>query len=287
METMNTANKDNGALAITAVVLLVVAIFIALAWSTFKAFHLTEAGDFGDAFTAVGSLFSALAFAGLIVTILLQRQELSLQRQDLTLTRDELAGQKAQLEAQNRTMSKELFESSLFKLLDLNRACVASFVAMFPDSLNVHTGLPAFRQGAIHVTEKMRFTSSPESSLETKSQLVAMDYQRYCLAPASDFSHYFRNLYHVFSFIERSEQDRESKRMYARMVRAQLSNAELVLLFANAQTPAGRGFREFILRYELFKVLQWPDGMQKYAGLYDQSAYGDRDSSYLSHRKDR
>lgn len=41
-------------------------------------------------FEAVAALFSGLAFVGLLVTVLLQRQELSLQRQELSATREEM-----------------------------------------------------------------------------------------------------------------------------------------------------------------------------------------------------
>lgn len=47
-------------------------------------------GQFGDVFGAVNALFSGLAFAGLIYTVFLQREELSLQRKELELTRQEL-----------------------------------------------------------------------------------------------------------------------------------------------------------------------------------------------------
>lgn len=47
-------------------------------------------GTFGDMFGMVNSLFSGLAFVGLIHTIRLQMHEISLQRQDLKLTRNEL-----------------------------------------------------------------------------------------------------------------------------------------------------------------------------------------------------
>ncbi len=50
-----------------------------------------ERGQFGDMFGAVNSLFSGLAFAGVIFTIYLQRQELALQRKELELTRTQLA----------------------------------------------------------------------------------------------------------------------------------------------------------------------------------------------------
>lgn len=51
----------------------------------------TDRGTFGDMFGAVNALFSGLAFAGIIYTILLQRRELELQREELRATRGEMA----------------------------------------------------------------------------------------------------------------------------------------------------------------------------------------------------
>ncbi|MBQ8437503.1 MAG: hypothetical protein IJX21_02005, partial [Alistipes sp.] len=42
-----------------------------------------DRGTFGDKFGAVNALFSGLAFAGLIVTLLYQKEELKLQREEL------------------------------------------------------------------------------------------------------------------------------------------------------------------------------------------------------------
>lgn len=53
-----------------------------------------EAGTFGDMFGAVNALFSGLAFAGLIYTITVQRQELALQREAITMQTEELRMQR-------------------------------------------------------------------------------------------------------------------------------------------------------------------------------------------------
>lgn len=50
-----------------------------------------DAGVIGDAFGAVNALFSGLAFAGVILALLLQTRDLQLQRQELEETRAELA----------------------------------------------------------------------------------------------------------------------------------------------------------------------------------------------------
>jgi hypothetical protein len=74
-------------------------------------------GQFGDKFGAINSLFSGLAFAGIIFTIFLQKRELSLQRQELKDTREELkrsanAQEKSQIaldmQAENMKTSAEL-----------------------------------------------------------------------------------------------------------------------------------------------------------------------------------
>lgn len=74
-------------------------------------------GVFGDMFGAVNSLFSGLAFAGIIFTIFLQKRELSLQREELTETRKEFI-------QQNETLKKQRFENTFFQLLRLHNDIV-------------------------------------------------------------------------------------------------------------------------------------------------------------------
>ena len=62
----------------------------------------TEHVQLGDVFGAASSLFSALAFIGLLVTIYLQRIELSLQRQELRLQRKEMEASRGELANQAR-----------------------------------------------------------------------------------------------------------------------------------------------------------------------------------------
>lgn len=52
-------------------------------------------GTFGDSFGALNALFSGLAFAGVIITILIQKSELNEQQKELRLTRGEFATTRA------------------------------------------------------------------------------------------------------------------------------------------------------------------------------------------------
>jgi hypothetical protein len=52
--------------------------------------ELQQKAMFGDSFGVINSLFSGLAFAGIIYAIFLQREEISMQKDELELTRKEL-----------------------------------------------------------------------------------------------------------------------------------------------------------------------------------------------------
>jgi hypothetical protein len=59
-----------------------------------------ERGQFGDLFGSVNALFSGLAFAGLLITVRLQQQQLSTQQQELKLQREEMASSRKELARQ-------------------------------------------------------------------------------------------------------------------------------------------------------------------------------------------
>ena len=97
--------------------------------------------------------------------------------------------------------------------------------------------------------------------------------------PLNTFGHYFRNLYHVFAFIDRSELSSAEKLQYAKIVRAQLSTAEVVLLFANALTEQGAAFEKFITKYALFEHAAWPAVWWRYRSAFPEDAYGETTES--------
>ena len=78
-------------------------------------------GQFGDLFGSINSLYSGLAFAGLIYTIYLQRNELELQRKELQETHNELL----------RTSKKQEMQ---LKLNSLNAKLVAYSIILNPQA---------------------------------------------------------------------------------------------------------------------------------------------------------
>jgi hypothetical protein len=67
-------------------------------------------GTFGDMFGAVNALFSGWAFLGVIIAIILQRQELELQRDEL---RESRMAQQASVAAQREQLDVALFQAQI------------------------------------------------------------------------------------------------------------------------------------------------------------------------------
>lgn len=78
-----------------------------------------EKGLFGDMFGASNALFTGLSFTGVIIAILLQRQELKLQRNELELTRNGMELTRDEFSTQNSTMKLQQFENTFFQMLSL------------------------------------------------------------------------------------------------------------------------------------------------------------------------
>lgn len=83
---------------------------------------LDDFASLGDGLGAINTLFSGLAFATLVVTMWMQREELKLQRKEMEATRAELSGQREQMAEQNKISSKSALLSSLpLSIANLNQ----------------------------------------------------------------------------------------------------------------------------------------------------------------------
>ncbi|MFC5467501.1 hypothetical protein ACFPPD_02145 [Cohnella suwonensis] len=70
-----------------------------------------------------------MAFAGIIYTIVIQREELRLQRKELQLQRQEVAKSTAELAGQKEMMYLQRFETTFFNPISAHNEIVASVVA--------------------------------------------------------------------------------------------------------------------------------------------------------------
>jgi hypothetical protein len=216
-------------------------------------------GQFGDKFGAVNALFSGMAFAGIIFTILLQRSDLietrkaiSHERFDTTLF--ELLGLHMKITEAVETIGgrgKDAFVtfhevlkgkdpdfyafSTLSKLgrdqirqiIDTRVVDRGAFPALTDADVN---NIQAALEKGVRALEN--FLDPDLNMHETK---IVAAYKAAAESNIDDFAHYFRNLYNILKFIDQSDQifEKEKKR-YSRFVRSQLSEAELIVLFYNS-----------------------------------------------------
>lgn len=196
-------------------------------------------GTFGDSF---GGVFGPiLALTGVVITCMLfieQKKQTSLINSD----------QKKQSEIQR-------VDTLFFSLLDLHRTQKEDLMMK-----------PLIGFGNINSCESDFFERSVEEiecNIEynentTYGWLVRSARKKYMqlyFANEANLSPYFRTLYRLFELIDKSKIAEEDKVRYAKIVRAQLTESELLMLRYNASGRYGLNFVDYINKYRLLKHL--------------------------------
>lgn len=103
---------------------------------------------------------------------------------------------------------------------------------------------------------KVQKAFSPQSSYSKNQREAQNVYSTFFLENKSKLAIYYRTLYRIFDLIHNSKLlDEESKRNYAKIVRAQLTESELFFLRYNSMTYYGKNFIQFLNRYNVLKHL--------------------------------
>ena len=127
-------------------------------------------GQFGDAFGSVNSLFTGLAFAGVIYTIYLQRTELSLQRDELRLQREEMAASRREL-ANQGLQQQNLLLASVAELKIRAKEAVIAAIEMesfaFTAAARPAKSAPAIRQVVVDMQQIIEDVTNEIGSEDT------------------------------------------------------------------------------------------------------------------------
>jgi len=278
--------KFSKKLLATGILLLIVGLILFL-WNDFNfsiknKIQSDKIAQFGD---FVGGLIGSIwALAGVIlfyVALSEQRKDFSTNREVLTaqtdalkqqikefeLQREELYETRKVFKKQSETLKTQQFESTLFNLINLHHSIVDSIDLVdyeFPKGASMSDQVLGKNQIRITTTGRDCFsvfsTTYNQIFIELKShftsysemELINSAYSQFYEKHQTDLGHYFRNLYHIFKFIDNSEINEKSK--YSSLVRAQLSNYELVIVFYNSLTNYGNlKFKPLIEKYNILK----------------------------------
>ena len=224
-----------------------------------------ERGTFGDMFGAVNALFSGLAFAGLIVTLMMQHEELGLQRKEIAQTNKELAAQQKEFEEQTKTMKIQRFESTLFNMLTIQQNILNSLFYQTSEHNNIQETINGRKLFDFFYNEKYIIIIQPKLICkEIGIKNIIKRYNEHTFYELVDnisiFDNYFRHLYRIFKYIDQSPLiEKKDRYEYTCIVRAQLSDYELVMLFYNALNVNDNGeykFKKLIEKYAIFNNLR-------------------------------
>lgn len=265
----NFKNEDSIPIVILTIIILWAITPIILCW-LFE--DISKQGAFGDQFGAINALFSGMAFVGVIYAILLQKKELELQRKELRLTTEELAGQKAEFQEQNKTLKQQRFENTFFQMLSLHNTNIDAL----GDSRKTGSGIMTVSSRGylkeLHKELNNTLVRMPESDKNSIEKINIL-YDGFYSSRQSSLGHYLRFLYRIFKFVD--ESDVEDKKFYTNIVRAQLSNQELLILFYNCLNPRFENFKIYIEKYSIFDNLPISGLHSKQmTSFYHSKAYG-------------
>lgn len=231
----------------------------------------------------VQSLWSLAAFLFVFVAFLGQKQQLKMQAYQFNVEQRlqeeqgrqqqiELENQRQQFQIQQDSIRRQNFENSFFQLLGLHNQIALGMRDLHPPAPSEPSASPIEIVGrdcfeAWFNSLKSEFwgfefkdDTSGNPIIEKRPNSVDR-YMAFYRAYQGTLGHYFRNLYHVFRFIDENDALRDAdekveykrRRLYTSLVRATLSQFELALLFYNCVSPNGEKFTRLLKKYELLE----------------------------------
>lgn len=253
---------------------------------------LNEMGDFmsgtvASIWSLAGLFFIYVAFIGQKVQILHQQMEIMHSQLELKYTRFELEGQKKEMIEQNNTLKIQRFENTFFSMLSLHHRIVENVdLTYYPNGRGLK-GRDAFR----FIFETLTMLMSQNVDKDFKI-IYLEEYEQL----RTHLGHYFRNIYRIIKLVDnleikttnrkkKSDKDNYQLRYsYTSILRAQLSDFEILLLFYNCLTSNGsKRLKPFIEKYSLLNNIT-SDLLhdQQLMKLYEPNAYGSKNSNEAS-----
>jgi len=259
-EHFNNKKRSNWFIATIIISILFIFGSFMLNWFLCKDLQIQDRGNYGDMFGIVNAIFSGLAFLGIIVNLMYQREDLRIQRDEIRQTNQEFR-------IQNDTMLKQRFENTFFQMLNLQNQTTSNLKnnskLVGSDSFNraKHQLLSNFRD--CNIKEKNEDNGDVISRYDYQDntdvfrKIIVVGYLKFFNNYYENIlGHYFRSLYHIFKFIYFSDfLKKDEKKFYASLVRAQLSSDEQYLILYNSMIN-NLGNPKFLFLIKELDVLQ-------------------------------
>lgn len=182
-----------------------------------------------------------------------------------------------------RNTSRQNFSNNFFKLIDQHHKLVDNINTQIDGIVEAGNPCPSkgrtfFDDLAHRIATDYKYlpvTPGLEIESETKpneeidvtgvsgKEKLLRIYDHYFHLHQSDIGHYFRNLYRIVRYTEKANFTNKFKVDHIKMLRAQLSNYEILILAYNGLHHYGAKFHRLIEKYELLNNLNTEERVPK------------------------
>ena len=228
-----------------------------------KVEEVEKRGQFGDSTAIVNTLFSALAFSGVIVTLIFQMLDNKQQQRLSNISRFEqnfftMTGNLENIVA-NLTYTERVLNPFSIPAPITDNGGVPTQNVEIPSIDATSTGTVVIKGREIfeYIYNRQMIGSNvvgvrnalKEGGLDSFEQAMSHGL----------LDHYFRYLYRIIKYVDDSElfsKDDKRKQYYVSIVRSQISCYELLLIFYNCQLSNHKKFKDLIEKYTFFNNLR-------------------------------
>jgi len=187
------------------IVFLVLAIWIANLWFC-SGWETSERGTFGDLFGASNALFSGLAFAGVLITLFLQRQQL-------------LDAQAAN-HSQTELLMQQMFESTYLQLIGFHRGIITG-LRLQKDATNYQS---------VEVLDQIYISATRIYNANSKLNESERIHKAFADLPKDEYSELFKILKSFVYILNFISENKSSARNHYEMLLSVASTTEIVIL---------------------------------------------------------
>lgn len=194
---------------------------------------LAMLGQLGDSFGALNTLFSGLAFLGIIISIKLQRDDLKLQREELARQYNEMKSQRELAEEyQNERFFVLLLEQIkgnkfICKKDDISRVLDACYKDPFHSAETYQLNR---EKNAIQDMINLYYTSTNQVDVEKKYNLIFMSFVVKMRSRYTEFQPFLDRVEHIYEFLK-SINDIKIQKKYARIAYNCIGQYDRILIF--------------------------------------------------------
>jgi hypothetical protein len=247
-----------------AVILVGIIIFLKYgSWDASKVLDESKMGEFGDFIGGIaGTLVALVGVILYYVALTEQRNEIKINQQALNLQinalnhqitefqaqKEELISTRKIYEQQTKTMRNQQFDSNFYSLLNVYLSIKNNLNENDVD----HDFFFSFYNELFASVTK----TYSDTFHETYSKVIE-NYTNVYLKHRGQLSSYFKTIYRLLKFVDECEHlQKDEKSFYSKIIRSQISDNELLVLYYNYHSIYGVKAQSLVLKYQLLKHIQ-------------------------------